>query len=279
MSVKSHHQLLLNAGPPLWTPHQLFASGERGVWIDPSDFSTMWQNSAGTNPVTATGQSVGLIHDKSGNGIHFLQATSGNKPTLQQDGSGNYYLQFTAANSTYLQAAAGAGDVNGLYSDTLSISVVTGFKLDSASGNQAIIARSWYGSYGGRWWQNARSGGNMETGSQFSTGIVAANSFSSTAITVCSSDIVRPASSGTGTNTTRVNASQVATASASDAAGSAHGNLLVLIGAYNAANNTGPQSGFYLDGRIYGLIVRIAVFDSSLRDLTETWMDGKCLAY
>jgi hypothetical protein len=43
----------------------LFASGEQGAWFDPSDFSTMFQDSAGTTPVTAVGQPVGLILDKS----------------------------------------------------------------------------------------------------------------------------------------------------------------------------------------------------------------------
>ena len=42
----------------------LFAAGEQGVWYDPSDFSTMFQDSAGTTPVTAVGQPVGLWLDK-----------------------------------------------------------------------------------------------------------------------------------------------------------------------------------------------------------------------
>ena len=48
-----------------WSPLTLFAASEVGVWYDPSDFSTMYQDSAGTTPVTAVGQPVGLILDKS----------------------------------------------------------------------------------------------------------------------------------------------------------------------------------------------------------------------
>lgn len=48
-----------------FTPSSLFAAGEQGVWYDPSDFSTMFQDSTGTTPVTAVGQPVGLILDKS----------------------------------------------------------------------------------------------------------------------------------------------------------------------------------------------------------------------
>lgn len=52
------------SGKP-FSPLDLFSSGETGVWYDPSDFSTMFQNSTGTTPVTATGNSVGLLLSKS----------------------------------------------------------------------------------------------------------------------------------------------------------------------------------------------------------------------
>jgi hypothetical protein len=61
----------LSGGGGLWgafggfSPATLFAMGEQGYWLDPSDFSTMFQDSAGTTPVTAVGQNVGLILDKS----------------------------------------------------------------------------------------------------------------------------------------------------------------------------------------------------------------------
>ena len=48
-----------------FSPASLFAQGEQGVWYDPSDFSTMFQGSAGTTPVTAVEQPVGLLLDKS----------------------------------------------------------------------------------------------------------------------------------------------------------------------------------------------------------------------
>ena len=44
---------------------QLFSAGEVGVWYDPSDLTTMFQDAAGTTPVTAVEQPVGLILDKS----------------------------------------------------------------------------------------------------------------------------------------------------------------------------------------------------------------------
>jgi hypothetical protein len=61
---------------------ELFASGEQGYWLDPSDFSTMFQDSAGTTPVTAVGQNVGRILDKSGRGNHFIQSSLASRPVL-----------------------------------------------------------------------------------------------------------------------------------------------------------------------------------------------------
>jgi len=72
----------------------LFSSGSQGVYYDPSDFSTMFQDSAGTTPVTALGQPVGLIRDKSGRGNHAFQATTTKRPLIQQDSAGAYYLSF-----------------------------------------------------------------------------------------------------------------------------------------------------------------------------------------
>lgn len=51
-----------------------------GVWYDATDISTLYQNSNGTNPVTAAGQSVAFIQDKSGNGYNAIQPTSGFRP-------------------------------------------------------------------------------------------------------------------------------------------------------------------------------------------------------
>ena len=48
-----------------FTPERLLEKGEQGVWYDPSDTTTLFQDSAGTTPVTASGQPVGLMLDKS----------------------------------------------------------------------------------------------------------------------------------------------------------------------------------------------------------------------
>lgn len=76
----SYGVMMLSAGQ--FSPLQLFASGEQGVWYDPSDMTTLFQDVAGTTPVTAVEQPVGLILDKSGRGNHASQSTAASRPTL-----------------------------------------------------------------------------------------------------------------------------------------------------------------------------------------------------
>lgn len=72
----------------------LFAGTTQGIWLDPSDRSTLFQDSAGTTPVTAAGQPVGLILDKSGRGNNAVQTTAGKRPTYQIDSTGRPFLLF-----------------------------------------------------------------------------------------------------------------------------------------------------------------------------------------
>lgn len=83
-----------NAG---FTPVSLFANGEQGAWYDPSDMSTLFQDAAGTTPVTAADQQVGLMRDKSGRNNHASQATAGSRPILRTSG-GIWYLEFDGVN-------------------------------------------------------------------------------------------------------------------------------------------------------------------------------------
>ena len=57
-------------------------SENNGAWFDPSDLSTLFQDAAGTTPVTAVEQPVGLWLDKSGNGNHATQSITASRPTL-----------------------------------------------------------------------------------------------------------------------------------------------------------------------------------------------------
>ena len=76
-----------------WAPSALFASGEQGAWYDPSDLTTMFQDRAGTTPVTADGQTVGKILDKSGRGKHATAPSDAARPLYKTDGT-YHWMQF-----------------------------------------------------------------------------------------------------------------------------------------------------------------------------------------
>lgn len=68
------------------------------IWIDFSDISTLYQDSAKTTPVASNGDPIGAAVDKFGNGNDVLQAVAADRPT------------YTTGVKNGLSAAAGAND-------------------------------------------------------------------------------------------------------------------------------------------------------------------------
>lgn len=136
-----HHMLRAaagnQAGAEPFDPAILFAAGEIGMWYDPSDLSTMFVDLAGTVPVTADGDPVGKILDKSGNGHHATAPTSARRPIYKTDGVlhwlespassfmtiGNTPLfdQAGSENMQYYAAAALPSDTGRLFGDNCQI--------------------------------------------------------------------------------------------------------------------------------------------------------------
>lgn len=80
----------------------LFSNNEQGFFYDTNDLSTMFQDAAGTIPVTAAGQPVGLIRDKSGNNNHAFAKSSATRPILRRNATtGAYYLEFDGADDSF----------------------------------------------------------------------------------------------------------------------------------------------------------------------------------
>jgi hypothetical protein len=88
---------LVNGGEGMggfgFTPLSLFKNNEQGAWYDPSDISTLFQDAAGSTPVTSDGDPVGYMGDKSGNGHHATQSISASRPIYKTDGT-LHWLQF-----------------------------------------------------------------------------------------------------------------------------------------------------------------------------------------
>lgn len=84
--MKPYELMRLFSGGHAWSPAALFSGGKLGAWYDITDTSTLFQDSAGTTPVTATGQPIGKIVDKSPNAAHATQATATARPVIPSAG-------------------------------------------------------------------------------------------------------------------------------------------------------------------------------------------------
>lgn len=131
-------------------PLTLFSAGQQGAWYDPSDLSTLWQDAAGTIPVTANGDPVGRVGDKSGNANHGTQSTTANKPTyragpdaLEGDGDdsltmpGPFY--FAAGSATFVVAVKGpSGSTQRLFAEGSSVSSTPLYMIAKSSSGGKI---------------------------------------------------------------------------------------------------------------------------------------------
>lgn len=242
----------------------LFAKGEQGAWFDPSDLSTLYQDAAGTTPVTAVGQPVGKILDKSGRGNHATQDTTTRRPTLKQDASGKYYLSFDGVDD-YLST----GSIN--FTATDKMTVVAGVRklTDTASGvfvelsadsptragAFVLLSPSSSGANSYRFF----SRGSIAPASSPGNGVFAAAPDTSTI--TCISNISGPE------QTLRRNAGLVESSTASQGTGN-YGNYPLYIG-----RRGGTSLPF--NGNLYGLIVRGAQTDDAHLTHAEKYLAYK----
>ena len=125
-AVNNFHRLMTN----------LFANNEQGFFYDPNDLSAMFQDSAGTIPVTAAGQPVGLIRDKSGRNNHAFQTNSASRPILRKNATtGANYLEFDGGDD-FLQTS----NIN--FTATDKVSLFAGVRKLSDSTNGVLLELS-----------------------------------------------------------------------------------------------------------------------------------------
>lgn len=77
-----------------FTPAWLFLNEEPGLWYETTDVGTLTLNSGGTG-VVESGDAVGMLKDKSGNGNHATQSFTNMRPIypgLTYDGTDDYLL-------------------------------------------------------------------------------------------------------------------------------------------------------------------------------------------
>jgi hypothetical protein len=98
LSLSLTNNLGLTGGASVFSPLSLSPA----AWYDPSDLTTLWKDTAGTVPVTADGDIVLRMDDKSGNGRNMTVAVNG---PVYKDQSGLKYLLFDGTNDQLVSAA------------------------------------------------------------------------------------------------------------------------------------------------------------------------------
>jgi hypothetical protein len=241
-----------------FSPLSLFTAGEQGVWYDPSDFSTMFQDSVGATPVTAVGQVVGKINDKSGRGNHATQATAASKPILRQDGGGKYYLEFDGFDD-FLATAA----IN--FSATDEMTAVIGVRKLRDSATEVLLENgTGFGTF--RFFQFAAS----TDWTYGSTGTLSAEATDPAGAAAPLTSVLAGKSDISGDAAIlRVNGTQVRTVATDQGTGN-YGNSAMYLG--RRGGTTFPFSG-----NVYQLVVR----GNTTTDLAplETFVNSKTGAY
>ena len=139
-------------GAAPFTPAELFYANEQGFWYDPSDFSAMFQDSAGTTPVTAVEQPVGLMLDKSGNNNHASQATPAYRPVLSakvnlltytEQFNNGVWVQAPGSQTTTVTANAGVAPDGTTTADEIAFAAVSGSAYAIRWQNIAVASASY----------------------------------------------------------------------------------------------------------------------------------------
>lgn len=86
---------------PISPIQEIFDAGAKGIWFNPNDLSTLFQDPEGLIPVTAIGQTVGCIKSLSGS-FYWCQYTVSKQPVLGKNAvTGGNYLFFDGIDDAY----------------------------------------------------------------------------------------------------------------------------------------------------------------------------------
>ena len=262
--VSLRGQLLTSSG---FSPNSLFAASEPGIWLDPSDLTTLFQDTAGTQPVTAAGQSVARVNDKSGRGNHVTQATAASRPIYRVDANGRPYLEFDGVDDWLVSPTITPGI------DKAQVFAGVRKQSDAATG---MVAE--FGTDSGSLAGSFRLAGPQNVGAADynfrSRGTVSADAgYVNAAVAAPVTNVLSALGDISGDRSTlRVNGSQVAQTLIDQGTGNFLAYPLYI----------GRRGGTTLpfNGRIYGLITR---FGANLSDdqiaATETWLNQRTGAY
>lgn len=248
-----------------FNPSALLAGSTAFAWYDPSDLTTLFQDAAGTTPVTATGQSVARINDKSGNGFHATQSGASSLcPTYQVDAAGRPYLAFDGVDDFLLTPT--------VTPNADKVQVFAGLrKLSDAVVGVVVEASAAAASNNGVF--NITSPAAPATASyRFASKgtIIAQATYTDASVTAPSTNVLTGLGDiGGDTTTLRANGVQVAQITTDQGTGNFLAHAMYI----------GRRGGLTvpLNAQLFGLIVRFSTanLDAALISATERWVAQK----
>lgn len=114
--------------PPAFSPLDL----PLAAWYDPSDISTLFQDTAGTVPVSADGDHVALMLDKSGNGHHMSQSDATRQPVYHMS-NGQHWIESDGIDDSMSTASRMGLSANP------DLTVIAGLQPPTQSGSTARL--------------------------------------------------------------------------------------------------------------------------------------------
>ena len=224
-----------------WTPMDLFGLGSQGFWYDPSDLSTLFQDIAGTIPVTAVGQPVALMRDKSGHNNHVSISVPASRPILRQNATtGAYYLETDGADDYMVSAPI---DLTG----TDSVALFCGIrKLTDVAASMLLEFSSNATTTPGAFYVSAPESPALASVSFKSMGSLSTNPSNARAPAPVSLVVTALGKISTDTQTVRLNGAIAATAANDQGTGNYSSQPLYL---FRREGTTLPWAGYF-----YGLI-------------------------
>ena len=221
-----------------------------------SDFSKLYQDSAGTIPVTSIGQPVGKVLDASGNGNHFTFTGV----TIERDVDGFHYLALSSSSGVTPSIDLTATD---------KVTYFLSYRKESASmsillelGDNSIVNAGTFGFYV----NNAGANDSLVLCGTSSFEYPNVATGSAPVFNVLSNRLDLAAASQALRQRVRINGSPATLNEVgSDPGGGSFSNQLLNIGSRYGGN-------YQFSGRLYGMIVRGALTSDIDTQLTDDWL-------
>lgn len=255
------------------TPEVFFRTGRRGAWYDLSDRSTLFQDSAGTTPVTAVGDPIGRVLDKSGSGNHLIQGTAPSRPLWQQDAAGYYYAGTDGADDYWQSAAAfviGVTDkVSVIAGVTKSVSKPGSFVCE-LSADSSVTAGSFGMDLNGAAGNGNKVGGFLHTGASVIKDSAAGTFPAGTSAVVTM--LADAAAGATPATQIALRKNGIDQGTEATSGGDTNGNLSSAHTLYVGARGAGTLG---LQGRIYQLVIVGAALSPADLAMAEAYVGAK----